>query len=291
MTLAALYRQLKSRLKSSDIDEPGPEAAMLLEHFYGCDMTRVYTHPDTKLNESPELMEAVNQRCAGRPMQYILGKWPFMELELSVGEGVLIPREDSAVLVNAVTEYFAGKHRPEETLRGADLCSGTGAIALALASQFKISGIDADITAVELSKAALVFLNRNLESYNHLKVQLFEGDILDPALPGREEFSGLDFIASNPPYIESSEISGLQREVQNEPAMALDGGRDGLSFYRAIAAIWTPCLKPGGLLAVETGETQGPAVSEIFIAAGLIDIAIKKDLSGLDRVVTGRIKL
>ena len=165
--------------------------------------------------------------------------------------------------------------------RGLDLCAGTGAVGLMLALE-----TGASVTAVEKFDAALGYLRENLARCPQLAVEALQGDVLEPAfaasVPG-----GLDFIVSNPPYIETAALPGLQREVRREPQTALDGGADGLVFYRAICALWAGKLRPGGVLAVEIGEEQGEAVAALFKGAGLGDIRVHKDTAGLDRAVSG----
>ena len=126
------------------------------------------------------------------------------------------------------------------------------------------------------------------DSHGRGQVTARKGDVLSPALAGEFAPGSLDFVASNPPYIETGELATLQPEVRREPALALDGGGDGLVFYRAIAQLWAPLVKPGGLVAVEIGETQGPAVAELFQQRGLVDVEILQDWAGLDRVVRGK---
>ena len=139
---------------------------------------------------------------------------------------------------------------------------------------------------MELYDSAFNYLNENLARYPELPVTAVKGDMLDKAFAETLP-DGFDFIASNPPYIETSELPLLQREVQKEPKTALDGGADGLIFYRAICDIWAKKLHPNGVLAVEIGETQGQAVKALFEAAGLRDVRIHKDLGALDRAVSG----
>ena len=202
------------------------------------------------------MLSALEKRKTGEPLQYLLGEWDFMSLTLFCGEGVLIPREDTAVLVEAVCKRLS---KTENLPKGLDLCAGTGAVGLSIAKE----------------------AHENLARYPELPVTAVKGDMLDKAFAETLP-DGFDFIASNPPYIETSELPLLQREVQKEPKTALDGGADGLIFYRAICDIWAKKLRPNGVLAVEIGETQGQAVKALFEAAGLRDVRIHKDLGALD---------
>ena len=278
MSIRSLYYGARRALAAVS-DDPALEAVCLTQHFFGMDRAAVLTHGDRvpDAQAEAEFVAAVDRRTGGEPLQYILGEWDFMALTLRCGPGVLIPRDDTAVLVEAAVERLAGVSAP----RGLDLCAGTGAVALMLALE-----TGAEVTAVEKFDTALGYLRENLARYPQLSVEAVQGDVLAPAfaasVPG-----GLNFIVSNPPYIETGELPGLQREVQREPQTALDGGADGLVFYRAICALWTEKLRQGGVLAVEIGETQGRAVSDLFEAAGLSDIRIHKDTAGLDRAVSG----
>ena len=165
-------------------------------------------------------------------------------------------------------------------LRAADLCAGTGAVALGLAGLLP----QASVAALELEEEAFVYLQRNCRRMGR-RVQPLRCDICCPSTA--EQFGGLHGILSNPPYIRSAELPVLQREVRREPQSALDGGTDGLHFYRCIAALWVPRLVRGGVCAVETGEDQGRAVAALFEQFGLREVRVEKDFNGLDRVVSG----
>ena len=242
MTLNELYRAAKTALEPVT-EDPTFEAACLLEHFCGANRTELLLHGDkpAESEAGQAVLSALEKRKTGEPLQYLLGEWDFMSLTLSCGEGVLIPREDTAVLVEAVCKRLS---KTENLPKGLDLCAGTGAVGLSIAEE-----AHAEVTEVELYDSAFNYLNENLARY--------------PELPL------------------------LQREVQKEPKTALDGGADGLIFYRAICDIWAKKLHPNGVLAVEIGETQGQAVKVLFEAAGLRDVRIHKDLGALDRAVSG----
>lgn len=277
MTARELYLLARARLGEAGIDSPGFDVSLLAERLLGLNRPALAMHGDTVPNEEKrrEFLEALDQRAARRPLQYILGEWPFMSLTLKVGEGVLVPREDTAVLVEAMGPML------ERGARGLDLCAGTGAVGLGLCSI--VPGIE--VTCVELDELALGYLRENTARYPEYSCTAVKGDVLGAP----EGFPhGLDFIASNPPYIATEELPALQPEVQKEPPLALDGGGDGLKFYRAILESWAALLRPGGLLGVETGEDQGAAVMELFARHGFTDIALHRDLAGLHRAVTGR---
>lgn len=276
MTARELYMQAKMQLAEAGIDTPGFDAAVLMERFLGLDRPALAVHGDEvpAAEKQQEFLEAVTQRAARRPLQYILGSWPFMSLDLRVGEGVLVPREDTAILVEALAARLEG------AVHGLDLCAGSGAVGLGLCTL--VPG--AEVVCVELDEAAKGFLDENIASYPAYHCRAVTGDVLAGPQPGA--FPGeLDFIASNPPYIAASELPTLQPEVRREPSLALDGGADGLVFYRAILEKWTPLLRQGGVLGVEIGETQAQAVRGLFAQYGFTDITTHKDLSGLDRAI------
>ena len=226
MTLSELYRAAKTALEPVT-EDPTFEAACLLEHFCGANRTELLLHGDKPAESEAEqaVLSALEKRKTGEPLQYLLGEWDFMSLTLSCGEGVLIPREDTAVLVEAVCKRLS---KTENLPKGLDLCAGTGAVGLSIAKE-----AHAEVTEVELYDGAFNYLNENLARYPELPVTAVKGDMLDKAFAETLP-DGFDFIASNPPYIETSELPLLQREVQKEPKTALDGGADGLIFYRAI---------------------------------------------------------
>lgn len=281
MTYRELYLTAKQKLYAAGVDSPEHDAAALLLHFFDLDRPALALRGELspERNREEHFLRAVEERAARRPLQYILGEWEFMELTLAVGEGVLVPREDTAVLVEALAQRLSFAPSP----RGLDLCAGTGAVALGLCSLLP----SANILCIELSAGAFSFLERNIAAYPELSVASLCADVLSPRTAARFLPETFDFIASNPPYIATEEIRTLQPEVQKEPSLALDGGKDGLLFYRAIAELWLPLLKKGGVLGVEIGDTQADEVLRLFSSHGLKSISVCKDWAGLDRAVVG----
>ena len=283
MTNRELYRALRSCLEQGGADAPAFDAACLLERFAGVrrgELPLKGTQPAPPEAER-EALRAARRRAAGEPLQYLLGEWDFLNLTLEVGEGVLIPRADTELLCEeAARRLNAMEGRPGDPRRVLDLCSGSGCVALGLASL--APGVS--VTAVEWSDDALAYLKRNCGRYPQLPVQPVKADVLRDAgqFPG-----GLAAVVANPPYIPAPDLAGLMREVQREPRMALDGGEDGLLFYRAIARDWAGKLAPGGFCAVEVGVGQAGQVADLFREAGLEGIGTARDLGGVERVVLG----
>ena len=215
--------------------------------------------------------EMLNRRLKREPLQYILGEWEFYGLPFKVGSGVLIPRQDTEVLIETVLPLI------KQGDRVFDLCAGSGCIGITLAKLGK-----AEVTLFEKSNEALGYLKQNVE-LNGVKAEVLQYDVLG------KPFDGVaDMIVSNPPYIKTEVVKALEPEVKCEPEMALDGGEDGLIFYRHIANEWKSCLNDGGYLAFEIGFDQGNEVCDILRQAGYKDVNCIKDLSQNDRVVIGR---
>jgi protein-(glutamine-N5) methyltransferase, release factor-specific len=279
MTLGELYRQGRQALVGAGNEAAAFDADCLFQKAFGLDrqarILRSAEPADGRLAE--EYLKCIASRAGGRPLQYILGEWPFLDLTLRVGDGVLIPREETELLVHVAADLLRETPAP----RMLDLCSGTGAVALGLASL--IPG--ARVAAVEFYAEAYAYLTENIQRTGLQNVEPVRLDVLDAQ--SAQRFSGLDGIVSNPPYVCAGELPALQREVRREPPTALDGGEDGLLFYRAIAQYWLPRLKPGGFVAVEIGEGQAEEVSSLFRAAGVSKIRVEPDFNGIGRVVSG----
>lgn len=284
MTLSALYRTGKASLQKAGCDSPEFDAACLVEKVWGLDRQGLLLHGDREAlpQEEEAFLHMIEERAQHRPLQYILGSWPFMEMELLVGEGVLAPREDTEVVVRAAASLLQNGSSP---LLGVDLCGGTGAVALGLCSLVPQLRMD----CVEWMKEAFSFLEQNTRRFGQGRVRPVRGDVLDAGAAEALLPHSVDVLISNPPYVRAGEISDLQPEVQQEPHSALDGGQDGLVFYRAIADYWIPRVKPGGVVAVEIGEEQAQDVCRLFQEAGVTELCVHQDLAGLDRAITGRI--
>lgn len=272
------YLACKSALEKGGIENAAFEAQCMLEHLTGFGRASLLAHGGDAFDRQDELDEMIKRRLKNEPLQYILGSWSFCGFPLSVGEGVLIPRDDTEVVLGLCLDYINNL----TDAVAADLCSGSGALAIALA---KIAGVR--VTAVELSKAALPYLIRNVQD-NVADVTVMEGDVLRCHTQFEDE--SLDLIVSNPPYIRSGDIAALQNEVQFEPRMALDGGESGYDFYEAIIPLWKSKLKPGGALAFELGEDQAETVASLMRAHDFENIRTAEDFGGVQRAIIGTLK-
>lgn len=222
-----------------------------------------------------ECEDKAKRRKTGEPLQYILGNWEFYGRKFFVGEGVLIPRPETELLCD-----IAAEHLKKTGGKAVDLCSGSGCIAITTALE-----ANAETAGIEISdKAYSYFLKNIAENKAEKLVSAINGDIFDKNILGQFADNSLSAILSNPPYISSADMQTLQKEVRFEPELALFGGEDGLDFYRRLVPLWVKKLAVGGLFAVEIGEEQGQAVSEIFENVGLAP-QIVKDYSGHDRII------
>ena len=254
------------------------EARDIIQYITGFNIQEQLLNYKKALSQSDEekIKAILTKRTDGYPLQYILGKWSFMGRDFSVGEGVLIPRDDTEVVVLSVIPYLKQKKNP----RIIDLCSGSGIIAITLKCMFPIS----EVHALELSDKALPYLKSNIKNLAP-DVILHQGDL--NLLYKNFEDNFFDLVISNPPYIESEVIPTLQAEVQKEPEMALDGGNDGLDFYRSITEKWSKKLKQGGMMAFELGECQFDTVKALMSEKGFENIQAFKDLGNIDRAING----
>lgn len=275
MNCETLYRELRERLASSS-DDAAFEVDELLRYFCGVTRTqRISGGVKIAPEDAKRAVAAACRRAEGVPLQYLLGEWDFYGRTFCVGEGVLIPRADTETLVEAALTFASG-HGGK--LRIADLCSGSGCIAVTLAKELN----GAEVWAVEKSPKALAYLRKNNELHG-TGLHIVCDDVLEPVV----KYPEFDLIVSNPPYLTGEEMRSLQTEVTHEPSMALYGEEDGLAFYRGITERWTSRLRPGGMLAYEIGMGQERAVEEQLKNKCLQNICFHRDLCGIIRVVTG----
>ena len=265
------------KLKEAEIGEAQLDARLLLEEVCGTDHNTLLCHGDREVSEAEEeqYRKALEQRAVHVPLQHLLGYQDFMGLRFQVNEHVLIPRQDTEILVEEAMRYL------HDGMRILDLCTGSGCILLSLLHYSN----DCEGTGVDISKEALQVAALNAELLG-IKADFLKSDLY-------EKVTGkFDLLVSNPPYIESAVIPTLMEEVREyDPYIALDGGEDGLDFYRRIIGGAQDYLKRGGQILMEIGSGQAQAVSELLREAGFKEIDVCRDFAGLDRVVSGRLPI
>ena len=266
-------------LKQCKNENPIFEAHLILRHFLKMSPIDLVLEQDKVIKDTEllKIRDAVNRRCNDEPLQYILNSQEFMGLDFYVDKRVLVPRGDTETLVEHVLEHFKGK--PFTAL---DVCTGSGCIAISLAHFNK----GAYVRGLDISKDAIDVAKINAEKNGVFdRVSFLQTDIFTYNCYGK-----YDLIVSNPPYIETKEIDNLDNNVRlYEPKNALDGGADGLDFYRHITNIAPHLLNKGAMLAYEIGYNQAESVSRLM-SENFYDIKIVKDLGGNDRVVSGLLK-
>ena len=265
----AAFQKLCAKLTAAGV----PDA-----RFDAAELYRLATGRDPRLDDGPSAAEAARlsalaeRRAAREPLQYILGEWDFMDFTLKVGPGVLCPRADSEIVCENALALLQGRERPVVY----DLCAGTGCLGLGIARHSP----GALVTCVEKSPEAWHYLTANTAQTG---VRTVQADVFTyyKTLPAE----GADLIISNPPYLTGAEMRALMPETAQEPAMALDGGTDGLDFYRLLTEKYRDAVRPGGWLVLEIGYAQGPAVLALGAACGWVNTSCRKDYGGNDRAV------
>ena len=265
------------KLKEAEIGEAHLDARLLLEEVCGTDHNTLLCHGDREVSEAEEekYRRALEQRAVHVPLQHLLGYQDFMGLRFQVNEYVLIPRQDTEILVEEAMRYL------HDGMRILDLCTGSGCILLSLLHYSN----DCEGVGVDISQEALQVAAQNAELLG-IKADFLKSDLY-------EKVTGkFDLLVSNPPYIERKVIPTLMEEVwEYDPYIALDGGEDGLDFYRRIIGGAQDYLNRGGQIFLEIGSEQAQAVSELLREAGFKEIDVCRDFAGLDRVVSGRLPI
>lgn len=290
MTVKEAWREGECRLKAAGIEEAALDAWYLLEFVTGISRAVYFADSGRTMEEEQEktYFSLIGKRKTRIPLQHLTGVQEFMGLEFQVNEHVLIPRQDTETLVEAAFDYLNRKPWNQDNLRNVpfqpqkvlDMCTGSGCILISLMSLARnpetICGTGADLSA-EALRVAETNARRLGVAADFVQTDLFEN------IEGK-----FHMIVSNPPYIRTDEIETLEAEVkEHDPRMALDGKEDGLYFYRKIVDESRQHLIKGGVLLFETGCSQGEDVSRMMKQAGFMNVAVKKDLAGLDRVVSG----
>ena len=270
------YRSLAETMEQGGIEDPATEAALLLEHICGVSYATLMIERDHTYS-SPALDDALARRLSHEPLQYILGKWEFFGCQFTVTPHCLIPRPDTEVLVET-----ALKSLPRGG-RFADLCTGSGCIAVSLLC----ARSDLTACALELYPETLKLAVLNAKD-NGVAARFtpVEADLLGDGVEQLMPHAPYDAILSNPPYIPTDVIRGLSPEVHHEPHAALDGGTDGLIFYRAILKNYAHVVKPGGQIILEIGYDQAEALRDLANSyLPTASVRVLRDLGGNDRVV------
>ncbi len=283
MDVRSALREAIARLNAANVPSHALAAELLLMHTLGRDRAWLYAHPEFELDAATaeKYFELVARRAAGVPTQYLTGKQEFWGLEFDVTPDVLIPRPETEHVIEVALERVGAAHRDDE-LRIADIGTGSGCIAVALALELPRG----EIVATDISAAALSVARRNASRYGVAqRIHFAETNLLDAIAGGTRKF---DLIASNPPYIPCGDKSTLQREVRaHEPEIALFAGDDGLAVYAPLIRDAADLLRPGGILVLELGYNSLSGVREILDRAGSwSDIRIAHDLAGIPRVIS-----
>lgn len=274
MQYAKLYQIGKEQLQKASITDAELDARLLLEFICHTDRNALYAHGDQEIEDEKmqDFLQLIEKRAVHIPLQHLTGEQNFMGLDFLVNEHVLIPRQDTEILVEEIMRDL------HDGIRILDMCTGSGCILLSLLHYSN----DCSGVGVDVSEDALAVARQNADRLAEKQAVFIQSDLF-------EKVEGsFDLIVSNPPYIRSQEIAGLMPEVrEHEPHLALDGKDDGLHFYREIIKGAMPHLKRGGQLFFEIGYDQGEAVQALLAANGYTEIAVVKDYARLDRVVYG----
>lgn len=275
MTVFELYKTGLLRLQENQVEDAAIDAELLFNDAFGKDKSWRIVHAQDTADEqnAANFLSLIARRLKGEPLQYILGFWSFFGRNFFVGDGVLIPRPETEELVEHALEHL--NSNKQQIIY--DLCAGSGAIGLTIALEHP----DSMVYLFEKYDGAFSFLEKNKTALGVENVKLVKADILkapDVSLPKA------DILLSNPPYIPSAELPTLQKEVQREPQTALDGGADGLYFYRAIRNLWLPQVKTDGWLLFECGNNQAQEIASLFSEVTKKQNVLY-DFNAVDRIV------
>ncbi len=280
MVVSELIAKGMTLIEGKEYSNPRLESILVLSHLLKVDKNYIYIHGDKNVEESikNEFIYIMEKRASGYPLQYLLNEEEFMGLSFYVQEGVLIPRPDTEVLVEFIIDYIK-----KQEINVLDIGIGSGAISLSIAEycpNTRVYGIDIEEIPIKIA-------NLNKEKLKISNANFYQGDLFG-ALDTHNIDEKFHIIVSNPPYIKTSDIEELQIEVKDhEPWIALDGGEDGLDFYRKISKDASNYLMDKGMLIYEIGYDQGIQVMDILNKEGFQNISILKDYQGNDRVVYG----
>lgn len=274
MTNRQILSKAEETLREAGIEEYKSDAWLLFEYVFGMSRTSYLMKAECEVDDgASKYMDVINERATRKPLQYITGAQEFFGLEFVVNENVLIPRQDTEILIEKAVDLIK-----DADYKVLDMCTGSGCIAITIGKNCKntiVTGVDISEGAIKVSQENKIKLSA--DNVNFIQSNLFEN--IDDKY---------NVIVSNPPYIESEVIDTLMPEVREfEPMLALDGEADGLRFYREITRESLKYILPNGYLIYEIGYNQGESVSEIMKENGYTSVKVIKDLAGLDRVVVG----
>lgn len=275
MTAEQVLRTAAEKLRAAQIENASFDASCLVENITGLSHTKIMLCDDDIADEQAELVErAVLRRISGEPLQYILGEWDFFGRTFEVGEGVLVPRPETELLVELALEKLRNVRYPVVF----DLCAGSGCVGLTIAAERP----DAHVWLFEKYDEAFHYLKRNIKKLGLTNVQAVQHDI---TLGCDDKISETpDLIVSNPPYLRTDELGGLSTEVMHEPATALDGGTDGIDFSRIIASRWLPNVNKHGGIIFECDPSQTLEIADMLMPYAM-RVKIVTDIFGLQRAV------
>ncbi|HEX8768660.1 MAG TPA: peptide chain release factor N(5)-glutamine methyltransferase [Jatrophihabitans sp.] len=278
MQVRAELAAATAELAAAGVASARVEAELLLAHVLGCSRSRLLVSDGVGPAQASRFRELVGRRATGVPVQHLTGTAPFRHLELAVGPGVFIPRPETELLVELAAPWLTA------SATVVDLGAGSGAIALAVASEFPV----ARVVAVERSERALGWLRRNAadrQAAGDPPIEVVPGDFTDAGL--LTELTGnVAAVLANPPYVPESIRAGLPAELAHDPDEALFAGADGLALMPAVAELAARLLRPGGFLGIEHDESHGPAVRQLLTGADWADVAGRPDLTGRPRFST-----
>ena len=284
-TIQKLLTWITDYLTQRTVDAPRLSAELLLSSVLGLKRIELYTQYNQPVTQErlEQLRGLVKRAGLHEPVVYLVGKTEFYSMEFEVTPDCLIPRPETELLVQRAIEFLRRRSGPQQVC---DLCTGCGVIAVAIAANVP----DARVVATDLSAAALSVAARNVAKHElQDRVELLQGDLFEPVIP-QLDVTPFDLIACNPPYVSTVEYEALEKNVKDyEPRLALHAGDDGLDVYRRLCEQVGQFLKPGGILLLEIGYTQGPAVRELLERANAFaEIRVEKDLQKNDRIVVAQ---
>ncbi len=277
MTAIEKLKEVSALLESEGIEDSAKEAEIIITEILCINRSKLYAGDlEIPAEISKKIDSYALRRAKGEPLQYIIGHVVFYGLKIFVGKGVLIPRPETELLVQQAIKQLNQFKINDSRFTVLDLCTGSGCIAIAIAKQYP----DAQVFGVERSEIAISYAIKNALQNNVKNVQFLKGDLFEP-IRGMK----FDLIVSNPPYIKTAEISKLQREIREyEPIDALDGGEDGLYFYRKILKYSPLFIEENGLIVLELGYSLADDVKKLAFKEGFKNVTVIRDYSGIERI-------